>query len=90
MGINKEKLVLFRSTYHSIKAEKILTEADIRYRMAAVPPEISSDCGSAISSAADLQKLKDLFAENNILVEAIYEFKNENGKKNFKKVYSRD
>ncbi|TDO94356.1 uncharacterized protein DUF3343 [Halanaerobium saccharolyticum] len=93
MGVNKEhkeKLILFESTHHSIKAERVLFDNDLDYRMAAVPPEISTDCGSAITVPAALDELKDLFEKNNILVKAVYEFKKENRKKEYKKIYSRD
>ena len=93
MGVNKEeknKLILFESTHHSIKAEKVLMKNDILYRMAAVPPEISTDCGSAITVPAEWDELKKLFEENNILVEAVYKFKKEKKKKEYKKIYSRE
>ncbi|RAK08491.1 uncharacterized protein DUF3343 [Halanaerobium saccharolyticum] len=93
MGVNNEqrdKLILFESTHHSIKAERVLFDNDLDYRMAAVPPEISSDCGSAITVPAELEMLKKLFEENNILVKAIYNFKKGNRKKEYKKIYSRD
>lgn len=93
MGLNnesKEKLVLFQSTHHSIKAEKVLMDNDLLYRMAAVPPEISSDCGSAVTVSAELEELLSLFEENNILVEAVYEVKKEANKKEYKKLYSRE
>lgn len=93
MGVNKdqkEKLILFESTHHSIKAERVLFDNDLNYRMAAVPPEISTDCGSAITVPAELEMLKKLFEENNILVKAIYEFKQAERKKEFKKIYSND
>lgn len=91
MGVNKEqndKLILFQSTHHSIKAEKVFFDNGFDYRMAVVPPEISTDCGSAITVPAELEELKELFEKNNILVEAIYEFKKENRKKEYKKIYS--
>lgn len=93
MGLNnesKEKLVLFQSTHHSIKAEKVLMDNDLLYRMAAVPPEISSDCGSAVTVSSELEELLSLFEENNILVEAVYEVKKEANKKEYKKLYSRE
>ena len=90
MGVNKEeKLILFQSTHHSIKAERVLFDNDLDYRMAAVPPEISTDCGSAITVPSELEELKKLFEKNNILVKAIYEVKKENMKKEYKKIYSR-
>lgn len=93
MGVNKdqkEKLILFESTHHSIKAERVLFDNDLDYRMAAVPPEISTDCGSAITVPAALDELKDLFEKNNILVKAIYDFKKMKNKTEYKKIYSRN
>jgi hypothetical protein len=93
MGLNEKeeaKLILFKSTHHSIKAEKILSHNQYNYRMAAVPPEISSDCGSAITVMVELKELINLFEENNILVEAIYQFKQKKDKKEYKKIYSSD
>lgn len=87
MGITEEKLILFQSTHHSIKAEKVLMEENILYRMAAVPPEISADCGSAISFKLELEKILSMFTENNISVSAIYDMKEKNGRKEYKKIY---
>ncbi|MGP3778696.1 DUF3343 domain-containing protein [Halanaerobium saccharolyticum] len=88
MGVKQDKLILFQSTHHSIKAEKVFMENDLLYRMAAVPPEISTDCGSAIAVPAELEELKELLEQNDILVEAVYEVsENKNGKK-YRKIYS--
>ena len=88
MKAEKEKLILFQSTHHSIKAEKACMDNDINYRMAAVPPEISTDCGSAITVSVELDKLKKLFKENNILVEAIYEMSESKSGKKYKKIFT--
>lgn len=90
MGVKKDKLILFQSTHHSIKAEKVFMENDILYRMAAVPPEISTDCGSAISVPTELEELKELLEKNDILVKAVYEISENKRTKNYKKVYSRN
>ena len=92
MAVNKdskEKLILFETTEQTIIGKRDLTPRELNYRMAAVPPEISTDCGSAITVTAELEKLKKLFEEENILVEAVYELKKENRKKEYKKIYSR-
>ena len=90
MKANKEKLILFQSTHHSIKAKNILSNNGLKFRTTAVPPVISSDCGSAISTEVEIEELKKLFDKNNILVEAIYSFKKSNGNKEYKKIYNRD
>jgi hypothetical protein len=86
----KEKLILFQSTHHSIKAKNIFSKHKIEFRMQAVPPVISSDCGSAIMTKMELDALKALFDKNNILVEAIYSLSSQNEKKEYKKIYSSD
>jgi hypothetical protein len=58
--------------------------------MQAVPPVISSDCGSAIMTKMELDALKALFDKNNILVEAIYSLSSQSEKKEYKKIYSSD
>jgi hypothetical protein len=88
MGINNELLILFQSTHHSIKAEKVFMDNDLLYRMAAVPPEISTDCGSAISVPAQLEELKELLEQNDILVEAVYEVSENKSGKKYSKIYS--
>lgn len=93
MAINnekKEKLILFQSTHHSIKAKNIFSKHKIDFRMQAVPPVISGDCGSAIMAKIKLEELKLLFDKNNILVEAIYSLSSQSGKKEYKKIYSSD
>ena len=87
MGLENEKLILFQSTHHSIKAEKVLMSNDIQYRMAAVPPEISADCGSAIAFNLDLKSILAMFQQNNISVEAIYEIDKTKAHKEYKKIY---
>ena len=86
----KDKLILFQSTHHSIKAERVLFDNDLDYRMAAVPPEISTDCGSAITVPAELEELKELFEETDILVKAVYDLKKIKNRTEYKKIYSRD
>lgn len=88
MGLNTKKLILFDSAHHSIKSEKVLGEKKISYQMAAVPPEISADCGAAVTLEAELEEILSLFKENDILVEAIYQIKENKDTKNYKKVYS--
>ena len=41
-------MALFDSVSHVMKAEKILKEADIPYKIVPVPKSISSDCGVCV------------------------------------------
>lgn len=88
MGLKSKKLILFDSAHHSIKSEKVLEEKNIKYQMAAVPPEISADCGAAVTLKAELEEILSLFKVNDIMVKAIYEIKENEKAKNYKKIYS--
>ena len=41
-------VVLFHSTSHAIRAEKVLEEAGFRIKMIPTPRQLSSDCGMAL------------------------------------------
>jgi hypothetical protein len=41
-------VVLFHSTAHAIRAEKVLVQAGLRIKMIPTPRHISSDCGMAL------------------------------------------
>lgn len=87
MGLKTKKLILFDSAHHSIKSEEVLRAKGIEYQMAAVPPEISADCGAAISIKIELEELIEIYEKNNILLKAIYEIKEDQGYKEYKKVF---
>ena len=50
------RVALFASVSHVIKAEKILKEADIPYKIIPVPKTISSDCGVCLRFLAEQQE----------------------------------
>jgi hypothetical protein len=41
-------VVLFHSTAHAIRAEKVLVQAGFQIKMIPTPRQISSDCGMAL------------------------------------------
>jgi hypothetical protein len=41
-------VVLFHSTAHAIRAEKVLEQAGFRIKMIPTPRQLSSDCGIAL------------------------------------------
>ena len=41
-------VVLFHSTAHAIRAEKVLDEAGFQIKMIPTPRQLSSDCGMAL------------------------------------------
>lgn len=79
-------IITFESTYHSIKAENFLKKADINYRMISIPSVITADCGSGIRIDDLLERVKDIFAENNIENSAIYQVIEENDSKEYTKL----
>ena len=44
----EHSVVLFHSTVHAIRAEKVLTRAGIKIKMIPTPRQLSSDCGMAL------------------------------------------
>jgi hypothetical protein len=48
---------LFPSVSHTLKAEKILKEKGIAYKLIPVPRHISSDCGVCLRVAVEQQEL---------------------------------
>jgi hypothetical protein len=41
-------VVLFHSTAHALRAEKVLTHAGFKIKMIPTPRQLSSDCGMAL------------------------------------------
>jgi len=41
-------VVLFHSTAHALRAEKVLSKAGLRIKMIPTPRQLSSDCGMAL------------------------------------------
>ena len=84
--VNKNYLITFKATYHSIKTENILKNTSINYRVISIPAVITADCGSGIRVEGDINKLKELFKENNIDYSAIYKIEIENDDKKYIKL----
>jgi hypothetical protein len=49
-------VVLFHSTTHAIRAEKVLTGAGLKIKMIPTPRQLSSDCGMALRFDQALEK----------------------------------
>ncbi|RCW45410.1 MULTISPECIES: DUF3343 domain-containing protein [unclassified Halanaerobium] len=84
---NKYYLLVFQSTHHSIKAEKIFSSENISYRIVPVPPEITADCGSAVRFNENLKDVLQLMKKNNVVIEEVYEVTAENENKRYNKIY---
>jgi len=62
-----QKVIVFKSTYLTFKAERALKAAGIPYKIVTKPRGISSDCGLAVRvEAADEGKVMALMLESGI------------------------
>jgi hypothetical protein len=60
-------VVLFHSSSHALRAEKILKESGLRIKMIPTPRELSSDCGLALRlDHADGARATAILAENHV------------------------
>ena len=65
-------VILFHSTSHAIRAEKILQESGISCKMIPVPRHLSSDCGVCIRVEADLrQRARKILKDARVETEGI-------------------
>lgn len=61
-------LISFESPHHTIKADKVLSDAGIKSTVYPIPREISRDCGLGIRiNSTDLDQILALFKERDIL-----------------------
>ena len=50
------RVLLFRSVQHALKAEKILKDQGVAFKLIPVPKHISSDCGICLRFTADSEQ----------------------------------
>ncbi|MBI5696633.1 MAG: DUF3343 domain-containing protein [Nitrospirae bacterium] len=61
------KIIVFKTTYLTFKAERALKKAGIAYKIVTKPRDISSDCGLAVRvDAADLEVVTALMNDGGI------------------------
>ena len=66
-------VVLFHSTSHAIRAEKVLEEAGFRIKMIPTPRQLSSDCGMALRfDRAEEEPVVATLGENKVPVNGIH------------------
>jgi hypothetical protein len=66
-------VVLFHSTAHAIRAEKVLSRAGFEIKMIPTPRQISSDCGIALRFArADTRRAAAILEENQVPANGIH------------------
>jgi hypothetical protein len=66
-------VVLFHSTAHAIRAEKVLTRAGFKIKMIPTPRQLSSDCGMALRfDGADAERVRVTLAEQQVPTNGIH------------------
>ncbi len=66
-------VVLFHSTAHAIRAEKVLQRAGHQIKMIPTPRQLSSDCGMALRfDRADEDRVSAVLKENKVPLKGIH------------------
>jgi uncharacterized SAM-binding protein YcdF (DUF218 family) len=66
-------VVLFHSTAHALRAEKVLSQAGFKIKMIPTPRQLSSDCGMALRfSHVDSERVAAVLAENRVPTNGIH------------------
>lgn len=66
-------VVLFHSTAHALRAEKVLQRAGLAIKMIPTPRQLSSDCGMALRfGRADEERVAVLLKENGVPINGIH------------------
>jgi hypothetical protein len=67
-------VVLFHSTAHAIRAEKLLILAGFRIKMIPTPRQLSSDCGMALRfDRGNQAQVAAILEENSVPISGIHE-----------------
>jgi hypothetical protein len=70
--VNEYSVVLFHSSTHAIRAEKVLIQTGIKNKLIPTPRQLSSDCGMALRfERADEARVKAALEENNVPINGI-------------------
>lgn len=72
-GENRYRVMLFFSVNGAMKAEKILKEAGIPYKLIPVPRHLSSDCGLALRFRVEEEDRVKELVEGKVQIKGIYD-----------------
>ncbi len=73
--------ITFPSTYHAIRADRLLSQSNLEHQMLPVPRVLSSSCGSALRLAPELwPSAAIILAENGVQVEGEYRLQENGGR----------
>jgi hypothetical protein len=71
--VTEYSVVLFHSTTHAIRAEKVLVGAGLRIKMIPTPRQLSSDCGMALRfDRAEEARVAMVLAEKRVPINGIH------------------
>jgi len=66
-------VVLFHSTAHALRAEKVLGQAGVKIKMIPTPRQLSSDCGMALRfGRIDGERVAVVLKENRVPTNGIH------------------
>jgi len=67
-------VVLFHSTTHALRAEKVLQGAGVSTKMIPTPRQLSSDCGMALRfDPVDRMRVEEALKEGHVPINGIHE-----------------
>ena len=70
----EHSVVLFHSTTHALRAEKVLQQAGVRIKMIPTPRQLSSDCGMALRfDRGHRARVAAVLEENRVPINGIHE-----------------
>lgn len=71
--MGEHSVVLFHSTAHALRAEKVLQRAGFSIKMIPTPRQLSSDCGLALRfDRLDTERVAATLQENRVPVNGIH------------------
>ena len=80
-------LITFESTHHAMAAEEVFEEENINFKTIPTPREVSHSCGLALLlGLEDLQRVKRIIEEKNVMVDGIFKFTKEGANSKANKV----
>ena len=69
-----QSVVLFHTTSHAIRAEKLVKQAGMPCRLIPVPRQLSSDCGVCLRVGRDsIAPIRRLLADSRVEIEDTHE-----------------
>ncbi|NIV29957.1 MAG: DUF3343 domain-containing protein [Anaerolineae bacterium] len=71
--MGEHSVVLFRSSSHALRAEKVLQGAGISVKMIPTPRQLSADCGMSLRfDRADEEQVACVLAEHEVPINGIH------------------